>query len=462
MIAKINKWMRVASLISVILLVSCGTGSRPDQAGGVPFNQQESACNVLSGYAGNLAVSGVSGATIAGGGQNGSPNQVSGNFGAVGGGEGNHAGEGSTVAGGFENTAVNFHATVSGGAQNLANSEEATVGGGLNNTASGRFTTVGGGSTNTASDSNATIGGGSGNQATYPYATVAGGTLNQADNVAAIAAGGNNNQAGGAYSSVLGGLNNDAQGNTATIGGGAGNSAEGAYSVVPGGFANQVSGAYSFAAGRAAVVAADHPGTFLFADASLFPFLSAAANEFAVRATGGVRFVTALDASGTPLAGVRLSPGSGSWENLSDATAKAGFVPIDGNQILDQLASMPISTWYYRGEDPSVRHIGPTAQDFQTAFHFGADSHYISTVDEEGVALAAIQALYAMVQQDTGNVTTTTADPSAQGQIASLQRQLTFSNVVAAAALLVATLALFHRKGKPVPRSTGISRSRLS
>jgi len=35
------------------------------------------------------------------------------------------------------------------------------------------------------------------------------------------------------------------------------------------------------------------------------------------------------------------------------------------------------------------------AQDFHAAFHVGADDKSISTVDERGVALAAIQGLYA-------------------------------------------------------------------
>jgi hypothetical protein len=37
--------------------------------------------------------------------------------------------------------------------------------------------------------------------------------------------------------------------------------------------------------------------------------------------------------------------------------------------------------------------MGPTAEDFASAFGLGADSTGISTVDQSGVALAAIQAL---------------------------------------------------------------------
>ena len=62
--------------------------------------------------------------------------------------------------------------------------------------------------------------------------------------------------------------------------------------------------------------------------------------------------------------------------------------------------SLQVSTWYYRGQAASIRHIGPMAQDFYSAFQVGDDNHYISTVDEEGVALAAIQQLYRLIQQE--------------------------------------------------------------
>lgn len=55
---------------------------------------------------------------------------------------------------------------------------------------------------------------------------------------------------------------------------------------------------------------------------------------------------------------------------------------------------MPIQYWNYK-EDPSdERHIGPTAQDFQAAFGLNEDDEkYISSIDLQGVALAAIQGL---------------------------------------------------------------------
>ncbi len=53
---------------------------------------------------------------------------------------------------------------------------------------------------------------------------------------------------------------------------------------------------------------------------------------------------------------------------------------------------MPILTWAYKA-DPKTKHLGPIAQDFHSAFGIGPDDKHIATVDESGLALAAIQGL---------------------------------------------------------------------
>ena len=167
-----------------------------------------------------------------------------------------------------------------------------------------------------------------------------------------------------------------------------------------------------------AIVTAAHDGTFLYADSNDCDFHSAAADEFAVRATGGVRLVTAIDSSGNPVAGVELPSGSGSWSFLSDREAKANVEPVDENQILLLLAELSISTWNYAGQDPSIRHVGPMAQDFHTAFGVGEDERHISTVDANGVALAAIQGLYRLMQEQEAQIV------AQQQQIAALEKRL--------------------------------------
>jgi hypothetical protein len=142
----------------------------------------------------------------------------------------------------------------------------------------------------------------------------------------------------------------------------------------------------------------------LFADSRDVDFNSRAANEFAVRATGGVRFVSAIRANGTPRAGVRLDRGDNQWRALSDRNAKENFVAVDGRDILERLASIPLETWNYKTQDPSIRHIGPMAQDFHAAFKVGTDDKHIGTVDADGVALAAIQGMYEIVQEKDAQI----------------------------------------------------------
>ena len=63
-------------------------------------------------------------------------------------------------------------------------------------------------------------------------------------------------------------------------------------------------------------------------------------------------------------------------------------------RLLAKLDRIPITSWSYRSQRPSIRHLGPMAQDFRAAFGLGEDSRHIDTIDSEGVALAAIQGLY--------------------------------------------------------------------
>jgi len=76
----------------------------------------------------------------------------------------------------------------------------------------------------------------------------------------------------------------------------------------------------------------------------------------------------------------------------SDRNMKEKFTPIDNLDVLERVASLPITTWNFTNT-PATRHIGPMAQDFYAAFNVGTDGRHISTVDESGVALAAIQGL---------------------------------------------------------------------
>jgi hypothetical protein len=67
---------------------------------------------------------------------------------------------------------------------------------------------------------------------------------------------------------------------------------------------------------------------------------------------------------------------------------------VDKQALLRRLIRVPIERWSYKAQGLSIVHMGPTAQDFSRAFGLGEDNRHITTVDADGVALAAIQGLY--------------------------------------------------------------------
>jgi hypothetical protein len=73
---------------------------------------------------------------------------------------------------------------------------------------------------------------------------------------------------------------------------------------------------------------------------------------------------------------------------------------VNGYQVLEAVAGLPIATWRYEWEPDGVRHLGPMAQDWKATFGLGdEDDTVIPTVDANGVALVAIQALYREVTE---------------------------------------------------------------
>ncbi len=151
-------------------------------------------------------------------------------------------------------------------------------------------------------------------------------------------------------------------------------------------------GAGSVVLGSDMTAQAAASGTFMFGDRSTTnDVVAAAPNQFLVRAAGGTNFYS----NATLTAGVTLAPGGGAWSNLSDVRMKEGFRELDGEDVLGRLAHMPVREWSYKSQDAGIRHVGPTAQDFHAAFGLGESDVRISTVDADGVALAAARALEA-------------------------------------------------------------------
>ncbi|MCI0454181.1 MAG: tail fiber domain-containing protein [Candidatus Dadabacteria bacterium] len=88
----------------------------------------------------------------------------------------------------------------------------------------------------------------------------------------------------------------------------------------------------------------------------------------------------------------------------SDRAVKENFSPIDRREILARLVNISVESWNYKFQSPDIRHIGPMAQDFASAFGVGEDDKHINMVDAFGVALASIQALYEMVQEKDAKI----------------------------------------------------------
>jgi hypothetical protein len=211
--------------------------------------------NLIGGHSGNSVTYGVMGATIGGGGASGTANTVTDDYGTVGGGRSNQAGDNAgtttdasyaTVGGGWYNQATITGTVVGGGQWNTASGEWATVGGGWNNAAGGLKATVAGGYINHADGSNSFVGGGYHNtiDTTASYSTIGGGwnnSVSAAAQYATIGGGYDNTASGNKASTVAGGYHNTAGGDYATVGGGKSNTASGYGAFVGGGGYNGIS-----------------------------------------------------------------------------------------------------------------------------------------------------------------------------------------------------------------------------
>jgi hypothetical protein len=90
----------------------------------------------------------------------------------------------------------------------------------------------------------------------------------------------------------------------------------------------------------------------------------------------------------------------GTLSQSSDRNVKTEFSPVNAHEVLDKVAALPLQSWRYKTEADGTRHLGPVSQDFYAAFGLGEDDLHITTVDEGGVALAAIQGLNQKLQEE--------------------------------------------------------------
>lgn len=392
--------------------------------------------NVIGGFNGNFVSPGFFGSTIGGGGFPNFSNAIFASFATIAGGAANDIG-----------SIADYSAIGGGGGNNIAaNSYSATIAGGLLNNIGTDcdFSTIGGGYINYIA-------------ANAQYATIVGGGYNAIGTNAT-------------YSTLGGGFFNSIATNAI-------------YATIPGGLANAATN-YAFAAGRRAK--AHHTGAFVWADSQDADFASTVANQFLIRASGGVGIgetapearlhvsegsagtmtanansVAVFEKSGngyisilTPTAsesgilfasptnaadggivynsdaergldfrtagnltkmvltaagnvGIGISNPTNKLHvaggitctalvETSDRNAKENFEPVSPRAVLDKVATLPITTWSFKGLHDG-RHMGPMAQDFYAAFGLGSGDTTIASIDRDGVALAAIQGLHQKV-----------------------------------------------------------------
>jgi len=227
--------------------------------------------------------------------------------------------------------------------------------------------------------------------------------LNTRANGAVSTAMGSNTTANGADSTAMGqgtvangfvstamGVNTTASGFASTAMGDTSLAAGG--ESVAAGLRVTANGAGSVVLGSDALTSVAGTGTFIFGDRSTANDITGTLpNQFLVRAAGGVVF----HSNAALTQGVQLAPNGGQWLGFSDVRAKRDFRDLDGETVLAKLAGMPVQEWSYIAQDAAIRHLGPTAQDFNAAFGLGEDPLRIGSMDADGVALAGVKALEA-------------------------------------------------------------------
>jgi hypothetical protein len=291
-----------------------------------------------------------------------------------------------SLATGASTTASNLYSTAMGSGTTASGSVSTAMG--ANTTASGATSTaMGQGTIATGQISTAlglqTTASGKASTAMGDQAS-ANGTASSALGHSTTASGyasvamGSSSVASGDYSTAMGLLATASGGNSTAIG----------TSIM-------AAGQGSVVLGVRATATATANGSFVFGDRSTGMsgaiVTSSAPNEFLVRAAGGVVFYT----NGALTSGATLAAGGSGWGIVSDVRMKEHFREVEGDSTLAAIARMPVRTWSYKTQDASIRHMGPTAQDFHAAFGLGESDVRINTIDADGVALAAVKALEA-------------------------------------------------------------------
>lgn len=340
------------------------------------------------------------------------------NVGNLGNGDGNH-----TITGQF---------VMATGKTHLVTADQAFAFG-ENNSAKGKNVLVGG-EQNQAAGENSAVVSGSNNTISAKRCFVGSGDTNRVTQEDGVIGGGSQNHVGRPHGFIGAGFQNRVQGEAGTVPGGYQNQANGDYSTVPGGIDNIANGKVSLALG--AHSRASHDGSLIWHDATAANFSSVTENEGAFFGAGGFRFRT--DFTGT--LGVDLPPGGNGWIIACPVTDQENIVEIDSARVLSALADVPVRVYSYpsylldrrtaevtrvdRAETHVLHNFGTNAADWdarfgellgrktlkQTVINEGQETVIelpgISTGDQVGVLIVAVQELTRLVQAQASRIKT--------------------------------------------------------
>ena len=96
-----------------------------------------------------------------------------------------------------------------------------------------------------------------------------------------------------------------------------------------------------------------------------------------------------------------LTAGGGSWSSISDSTAK-DYCPVNALAILEKIAGLNVYKWNYGSWNDDFRYLGFMAQGFDAQFGMGENNAKITTVEADGVIMAAIQELAKWLREVCG------------------------------------------------------------
>lgn len=119
-------------------------------------------------------------------------------------------------------------------------------------------------------------------------------------------------------------------------------------------------------------------------------------DQFVARFWNGYYLLTSGDVTRS---GVSIAHNGNSWVSICDKNRKENFEPVNGEDVLHKLNSIPFTSWNYKMQDPKAyRHYGIMAQDFNAAFghdKYGAigNDTTVNPIDMIGIDMTAIQAL---------------------------------------------------------------------